>query len=268
MSRFISIIILLNAWHGHSQVFNETFGDDGFDMLIKHPLVFVKTGDPGVDVEMQEALESSWTFSDFVVLEQGDGPSYNQCFIAIILMRESFAQNFALAILPGEYYTKPAEYSRAVSYMLFNGFYTPDDYLQPKMFLKLIVNIFNKTVTLIRDERITGSNKNVEYEVQKKAEEISGMRLIVYDMIIKLFIPEIELVSRGINYQIVDKNELTEMIKNPTEGDYLVYLAKNAMAEFSIINMVDGSLLFTKHTAITNLKSKVKLYLNLIENHF
>lgn len=255
-----SLFILFFAFTSTAQVFNYGYRDLAFKNLESNGVCFMKTGNAQFDSTMLDALDKYWTISEFHSVEKYKHPTKESTafFVTTKTRTKKHVMDrknqHILVLQPAKLWKKDKQvpFDQTLGYMYFNGFYEllpeEDEYL----FVPYIVQTLNKGLTLIKEKKLHNNNldlnEKIAEEITAESKGLLGNTLVINREFLVHFIDEKHLSKFDITKRLYAKDEFFHAIKHTKQRThYLLYYSVNTRTELSLINVLTGKIIFTKH---------------------
>src|SRR5690606_29894179 len=120
------------------------------------------------------------------------------------------------------------------------------------LFVRYMVQCLNKGLTLIKGKKFHNDNNNlneqIATEITAEHKGLLANTLILNREFLVHFINEKHLKKLDITYRLFAKDEFFKAIKRTEERThYLLYYSVNTKTELSLINILTGEIIYTKH---------------------
>ena len=239
--------------------------------MVENGVCFLKTGNEEFDSTMLDALDKHWKISDYTFKEQYKRPDKEGTALFITTKTKTKKHvmdrknQHVLVIQPAKLWEKDKQvpFDETLGYMYFNGFYEilPED--REYLFVEYMIQALNKGLTIIKEKKFHDQNKDLN---EKIAAEITAQHagllentLILNREFLVHFINEKHLSKFDVTHRLHARDEFFNAVQNTLQRThYLMYYSVNTKTELSLINILTGELIYTKHfpEGYTTLKAK------------
>ena len=248
----------------NAQVFNQGYGNTNFKNLITNGITYVKTGDAFFDSVMVRTLEEHWKISSFRTVERYKEPEKNSTALFITSQKalRSHQQDRKnprlVTLMPAALFDEAADYGRnpvdinkTLGYMYFNGFHDVIDEKDEYRYLTMIIASLNEGLTQIKEKQFTDVdvilNANVSTTIIAKHKGLVGNTLIIHrDQSVRAIDME-KVKASGIRYRLLADEEYHNVLTEKNPLHYVLYFGENKYTELSLIRIVTGEIIYTKH---------------------
>ena len=136
--------------------------------------------------------------------------------------------------------------------MYFNGFFELLDEEDEYLFVEYMVQALNKGLTIIKEKKFHNANQDlnekIAAEITEQSKGLLGNTLILNREFLVHFVDEEHLKKFDVTHRLHAKDEFFNAIKNTLQRThYLLYYSVNTRTELSLINILTGELIYTKH---------------------
>lgn len=269
--RSIFFLVFILGSVGYAQVFNYGYNHTSFKNMVENGVCFLKTGNEEFDSTMLDALDKHWKISDYTFKEQYKRPDKEGTALFITTKTKTKKHvmdrknQHVLVIQPAKLWEKDKQvpFDETLGYMYFNGFYEilPED--REYLFVEYMIQALNKGLTIIKEKKFHDQNKDLN---EKIAAEITAQHagllentLILNREFLVHFINEKHLSKFDVTHRLHARDEFFNAVQNTLQRThYLMYYSVNTKTELSLINILTGELIYTKHfpEGYTTLKAK------------
>jgi hypothetical protein len=247
-----------------AQVFNLGHTHESFKNLYTNGITYIKTGDPFFDSVMVKRLEEHWKVSSFSVIERYKEPEQNSTALFVAHQKpirnhqQDRKNDGILVLMPAKYFDEGADYeknrvdmTKTLGYMFFNGFHDIIYEKDEHRFLKMMLVPLNEGISIIRENQFFDVeevlNQKVSAAIIEKHKGLVGNTLIIHrDQIVHTI--DIEKVkSSGIRYRLLADEEYHNVLDQQDPNHYVLYFGNNKYTELSLIRILTGEIVYTKH---------------------
>lgn len=248
----------------NAQVFNQGYTNEAFKNLITNGITYIKTGDAFFDSVMVERLEEHWKISSFKVIERYKEPEQNSTALFIAHQKpirdhqQDRKNDGIIVLMPAKFFDEGADYehnkvdmTKTLGYMFFNGFHDIINEKDEYRYLKMMLVPLNEGLSIINEKQIYDVeeilNANVSSEIIEKHKGLVGNTLIIHrDQIVHSI--DIEKVkASGIRYRLLADAEYHTVLEKEDPNHYMLYFGNNKYTELSLIRILTGEIIYTKH---------------------
>lgn len=247
-----------------SQVFNQGYGNIYFKNLLTNGITYIKTGDAFFDSVMVETLEKYWKVSSFTTIARYKEPEQNSTALFITHQKpirehqQDRKNDGIITLMPASLFDEGADYennvvdmNKTLGYMYFNGFhdviYRKDEY----RYLTMIINSLNEGITQIKENQFTDAevllNTNVSKAIIAKHKGLVGNTLILHRDQTVRYVDIEKVKASGIRYRLLADEEYNNVLTKKDLNHYVLYFGENKYTEISIIRIMTGEIIYTKH---------------------
>ena len=270
MRKFVLGILLLTCTSLNAQVFNFGHQDLAYKNLLQNGICFLKTGDSIFDASMLEALDKYWKISDYTFVEQ-----YKRApkeMVALFVTTKTKTKKHVmdrknqqiLVIQPPTLYKKDktVPFDQTLGYMYYNGFYELLEQDEEYLFNRYMIQALNKGLTLIKEKKFHNKNQlineNIAEAIVSEHKGNLGNTLILDREALVHFIDIDDVKKLNITHRLHAKEEFFNALKTSSRTHYLLYYSVNTKTELSLINILTGEMIYTKHfeEGYTEIKAK------------
>ena len=259
MRRFTFFLLLVSAVSANAQVFNYGHQDLAFKNLIKNGICFLKTGDSIFDASMLEALDKYWTISDYTFVEQYKHPPKEMTAFFVTTKTKTKKHvmdrknQHILVLQPAVAWKKgkTVPFDRTLGYMYYNGFYELLKEDEEYLFNRYIVQCLNKGLTLIKEKKFHNRNQlmndQIAAEINERGKGLLGNTLILDREMLVHFVDIKSVKKNNITHRLHARDEFFKALKTTNQSHYMLYYSVNTRTELSLINILTGEVIYTKH---------------------
>ena len=243
-----------------AQVFNYGYRELEYKNLLENGICYLKTGDSLFDQSMINALEKHWKISDFTTVEQYKRPPEEKTALFVTTKTKTKKylvdrkNQHALVLQPAKLYEKDKQvpFDQTLGYMYYNGFHQMLDEKEEYLFNRYMIQTLNKGLTLIKEKQLHNNNQDMNEQIaQLITEEHKGQMnntLILNRELLVHYVDEEKLKKYGAEVRLFSKEMFLETLQNTkVRTHYIMYYAVNDKTELSLINIVTGEVIYTKH---------------------
>lgn len=240
------------------QVFNYGYKDLAFKNLEKNGICFMKTGNADFDSTMLEALDKYWTLSEYSYVEQYKHPPKETTALFVTTKTRTKKHvmdrknQHVLVLQPAKHWKKDKQvpFDQTLGYMYFNGFYELLEEDEEYVFVRYIVQCFDKGLNIIKENKLHNTNLDLNEKIaeviNEKHRSQMGNTLILNREFLVHFV-DIEKVKKyDITHRLHAKEEFFKALNTTFRTHYLLYYSVNTNTELSLINILTGELIYTK----------------------
>jgi hypothetical protein len=259
MNRLISLYCVLTVSISFGQVFNYGHKDLAFKNLLENGICFLKTGNAEFDSTMLEALEKYWTITEFTSVERYKHPPKETTAFFVTTKTKTKKHvmdrknQHVLVLQPAKLWKKDKQvpFDQTLGYMYFNGFYEVLEEEDEHLFSRYLVQSLNKGLSIIKEKKFHNANQDlnekIAAELTSRAKGLLGNTLILNREFLVHFI-DIEKVKKyKITHRLHAKEEFFQSLNTNARTHYFLYYSVNTRTEMSLINVLTGELIYTKH---------------------
>jgi hypothetical protein len=270
MKKLIFATIILLSFGAKGQVFNFGHQDLAYKNLLSNGICFLKTGDSIFDASMLDALEKYWKITDYTFVEQ-----YKRApkeMVALFVTTKTKTKKHVmdrknqhiLVLQPAALYKKDktVPFNQTLGYMYYNGFYELLEHDEEYLFNRYMIQALNKGLTLIKEKKLHNKNELMNVNIAEAIVEVHkgnlGNTLIIDREALVHFVDIEDLEKLDITHRLHAKDEFFNALKTTYRTHYLLYYSVNTKTELSLINILTGEMIYTKHfeEGYTEIKAK------------
>lgn len=243
-----------------AQVFNYGHKDLAFKNLLENGVCFMKTGDEKFDSTLLDAMDQYWTITDFDFVEQYKHPRKESTAMFVTTKTRTKKHvmdrknQHILVLQPAAHWKKDKQvpFDQTLGYMYFNGFYEllPED--EEYRFVRYIIQVLNKGLTIIKEKKFHNANldlnEKIAAEIIEQSKGLLGNTLILNREFLVHFINEAHLKKFDLTHRLHARDEFFHAVESTQQRThYLLYYSVNTRTELSLINILTGEMIYTKH---------------------
>ncbi|MEO9533468.1 MAG: hypothetical protein ABJG68_00605 [Crocinitomicaceae bacterium] len=270
MKNILLGLLIVCASSSQAQVFNFGHQDLAFKNMLEHGICFLKTGDSIFDASMLDALDKYWKISDYTFVEQ-----YKRApkeMVALFVTTKTKTKKHVmdrknqhiLVLQPAALYKKDktVPFNQTLGYMYYNGFYELLEEDEEYLFNRYIIQALNKGLTLIKEKKLHNKNdlmnENIAEAIVAEHKGNLGNTLILDREALVHFINIDHIKKMDITHRLHAKEEFFNALNTKSRTHYLLYYSVNTKTELSLINILTGEMIYTKHfeEGYTEIKAK------------
>ncbi|UKN00646.1 hypothetical protein K6119_12995 [Paracrocinitomix mangrovi] len=259
IKNFLAVFTIIFALNSSAQVFNYGHQDLAFKNLLKNGVCFMKTGDEKFDSTLLDAMEKYWTISEYTFVEQYKHPHKEMTAMFVTTKTKTKKHvmdrknQHILCLQPAVMWKKDKQvpFDQTLGYMYYNGFFELLEEDEEYLFNRYIIKALNRGLTIIKEKRFHNNNQDLNEQIAEEIRNSSGNpvgnTLILNREFTVHFVDVSKLDKNNIDYRLFAKDEFFTAINSKKKTDYLLYYSVNTRTEFSLINIVSGDVIYTKH---------------------
>lgn len=259
MRKALLLLTLFGAIQSNAQVFNYGHKDLAFKNLIENGICFLKTGDSLFDESMLSALDQYWTISEYTSVEKYKHPPKEMTALFVTTKTKTKKHvmdrknQHILVLQPAVAWKKDKQvpFDRTLGYMYYNGFYELLEQEDEYLFNRYIIQILNKGLTIIKEKKFHNNNldlnEQIAAEIIERQKGLLGNTLILNREALVHFIEIKNINKLGIKNRLYAKEDFYKALNTESRTEYLLYYSVNTRTELSLINILTGEIIYTKH---------------------
>jgi hypothetical protein len=259
MKKSILVIFLITGISAKSQVFNFGHQDLAFKNLLANGICFLKTGDSIFDESMLAALDKYWTVSEFTSVERYKKPPEDMTafFVTTKTATKKHVMDrknqHVLVLQPAKVYKKDktVPFDQTLGYMYYNGFYELLGEDEEYLFNRYIVQCINKGLSIIKEKEFHNNNldlnEQIAAEITERSKGLLGNTLILDREALVHFIDIKTIEKYNITNRLYAKADFFKALSTQSRTEYMLYYSVNTRTELSLINILTGETIYTKH---------------------
>lgn len=275
MKNIFLLLFLSIAISSNGQVFNYGHKDLAFKNLLDNGICFLKTGDSIFDESMLDALEKYWTISEFTSVEKYKHPPKEMTALFVTTKTKTKKHvmdrknQHVLVLQPAIAWKKDKQvpFDRTLGYMYYNGFYELLEHADEHLFNRYIIQTLNKGLTIIKENEFHNANLDLNEQIAAKIiEEQKGLlanTLILNREALVHFVDIKTIEKNDITHRLYAQGDFYGALNTESRTEYILYYSVNTRTELSLINILTGEIIYTKHfpEGYTLIKAKeIKLF--------
>lgn len=243
----------------NAQVFNYGYKDLAFKNLLENGICFLKTGDSIFDASMLDALDKYWTISEFTSVEKYKHPPKEMTALFVTTKTRTKKHmmdrknQHVLVLQPAVAWKKDKQvpFDQTLGYMYYNGFYELLEHEDEHLFNRYIIQILNKGLTIIKEKKFHNNNldlnEQIAGEIIERQKGLLGNTLILNREALVHFVDIKQIEKNNITNRLYAKGDFYGALNTESRTEYLLYYSVNTRTELSLINILTGEIIYTKH---------------------
>lgn len=259
IKRLIIFIFASISLNSNAQVFNYGHQDLAFKNLLENGVCFLKTGNAEFDSTFLDAMKTYWTITDYTFMEQYKHPPKETTAIFIttktptkkhVMDRKN---QHVVVLQPAALWKKDklVPFEQTLGYMYFNGFYEILDESEEHLFIRYMIQALNKGLTIIKEKKFHNNNLDlndqIAAEITAQSKGLLANTLILNREFLVHFVDEKLVKKNNITYRLYAKEEFFSALNTGIRTHYLLYYSVNTKTELSLVNVLTGEIIYTKH---------------------
>ena len=259
MRKVLLLLTLSIAIHSSGQVFNYGHKDLAFKNLLENGICYLKTGDSIFDASMLDALDKYWTISEYTSVEKYKHPPKEMTAFFVTTKTKTKKHvmdrknQHVLVLQPAIAWKKDKQvpFDRTLGYMYYNGFYELLEHEDEHLFNRYIVQILNKGLTIIKEKKFHNSNfdlnEQIAAEIIERQKGLLGNTLILNREALVHFVDIKNVIKNDVTHRLYAQGDFYSALKTDSRTEYILYYSVNTRTELSLINILTGEIIYTKH---------------------
>lgn len=243
----------------NAQVFNYGYKDLAFKNLLENGICFLKTGDSTFDASILDALDKYWTISEFTSVEKYKHPPKEMTALFVTTKTRTKKHmmdrknQHVLVLQPAVAWKKDKQvpFDQTLGYMYYNGFYELLEHEDEHLFNRYIIQILNKGLTIIKEKKFHNNNldlnEQIAAEIIERQKGLLGNTLILNREALVHFVDIKQIEKNNITNRLYAKGDFYGALNTESRTEYLLYYSVNTRTELSLINILTGEIIYTKH---------------------
>ena len=146
---------------------------------------------------------------------------------------------------------KQVPFDQTLGYMYYNGFYELLDEEDEYRFNRYIIQTLNKGLNIIKEKKFHNANQDlneqIAAEINLQSGNPVGNTLILNREFLVHFVNEKHLKKYNITNRLFARDEFFKYLDTKKRTFYLLYYSVNTKTELSLINILTGETIYTKH---------------------
>ena len=271
----ILIVVSLCSNLSFGQVFNYGSQDLAFKNMLANGVTFIKTGNEEFDSTMLDNLDKYWTICEFSFVERYKRPLKESTALFVTTKTKTKKHvmdrknQHILVLQPAVNYhkDKTVPFDQTLGYMYYNGFYELIEEDEEYLFNRYVIQALNKGLTIIKEKKFHNRNQEmndkIALEIIDQSKGLLGNTLLLNREQLVHFIDIKKVETYGITHRLFAKDEFYKSIETSLRTHYILYYSVNTKTELSLINVLTGEMIYTKHfeEGYTEIKPKeLKLF--------
>lgn len=259
MRVFYTALIFFYCSFSFGQVFNYGHKHLVFKNLLENGVCFLKTGNVEFDSTMLAALDEYWTISDFIFVERYKHPPKEMTALFVTTKTKTKTHvmdrknQHVLVLQYAKLWKKDKQvpFDQTLGYMYFNGFYEIMETEEEHLFIRYMVQAINKGLTIIKEKKFHNGNhdlnEKIATEIIERQKGLLGNTLIINREFLVHFVDAKKIKKYDITHRLHAKDEFFSSLNTKSRTHYLLYYSVNTQTELSLINILTGEIIYTKH---------------------